>query len=60
MIIKEVINTYTLQDLAEALKVTRRTIYNYLKAGKIKTTKCGRFYRISEEEYKRILREGLH
>lgn len=51
---------YTAQELADTLKVTLRTVYNYLRAGHIKAIRCGRDYRIPEAEFNRILREGLH
>lgn len=40
---------YTLNEVAERLKVTRRTIYNWIKAGKLEALKAGREYRVTEE-----------
>lgn len=51
---------YTLQEIADTLRVSRQTIYNYLTAGKIKAVKMGKEYRVDEKEFKRILEEGLN
>ena len=47
--------TYTLNEVAEILKVTRRTIYNYVKAGKIPATKVGHQWRVTEQALKEFL-----
>lgn len=43
------IRLYGLQEIAEALNVTRRTLYNYLKQGKLKAVKIGGEWRVTEE-----------
>lgn len=40
---------YTLEEIADMLKVTRRTLYTYVKSGKLKAVKLERFWRVSEE-----------
>jgi len=35
------------------------TIYRWIKAGKIKAVKIGRFWKIEEKELERIKKEGL-
>ena len=40
---------YTLQEVADYLRVTRQTIYNYVTAKKLKAFKAGREYRVTEE-----------
>lgn len=42
------IKLYTLDEVAEILKVTRRTLYNYIKAGVLKAVKMGKCWRVSE------------
>ena len=49
---------YTLKEVAEILRVSRQTIYNNLKRGRIKATKYGKEYRISEEELQDLLKNG--
>ena len=45
---KEPIRVYTLDEVAEVLKITRRTLYTYVKEGKLKAVKIGREWRVSE------------
>lgn len=47
--------TYTLAEVAEILKVTRRTVYSYVKDGKIPATKVGRQWRVTEQALKEFL-----
>ena len=46
---------YTPEEVAELLKVSRETVYNWLRAGKLKGAKVFNFWRISETELKRLL-----
>ena len=43
------IKVYTLDEVAEILKVTKRTLYNYVKAGKLPAVKMGKYWRVSGE-----------
>lgn len=52
------IKVYTVEEATEILKVTRRTLYRYIKAGQIKSIKLGREYRITEEALKDFLNRG--
>lgn len=56
----EDIKLYSLQELADILRVSRQTIYNHLTAGHIKAVKQGKEYRVTEEEVQRILKNGLN
>ena len=47
---------YTPEEVAENLKVTRKTIYNWIHEGKLQAVKVGHFWRISETELKRLLK----
>ncbi len=49
---------YTLDELAEFLHVTRRTLYNYIKGGKLKAVKIGREWRVTDEVLKEFLSKG--
>lgn len=42
------LRTYTLEEVAAVLKVTRRTIYNYIKNGDLKAVKMGKYWRVPE------------
>lgn len=53
------VKLYSLQELADILRVSRQTIYNHLNAGHIQAVKQGKEYRVTEEEVQRILKNGL-
>jgi len=50
---------YTPEEAAVKLKITRRTVYRWLREGKIKATKLGQspLWRIPESEIRRLLGE---
>lgn len=41
---------YTVDEVAEMLRVTTKTIYLHLKEGKLKGSKVGRYWRISKSQ----------
>lgn len=46
---------YRLDEVAELLKVTRRTMYNYIKSGKVEVVKIGKNWFISEKHLESLL-----
>jgi succinyl-diaminopimelate desuccinylase len=48
-------NNYTVEEVAEKLKVSTRTVQREINRGNIKPTKAGRRYLISEDELNRYL-----
>lgn len=54
----EVIKMYTLQEVADMVRVSRQSIYNWIRSGRLKATKYGKEYRITEEELKKFLKDG--
>lgn len=46
---------YTPEEVAELLKTSRETIYNWLRSGKLRGVKVFNFWRISELELNRLL-----
>ena len=52
------IRVYTLDEVAEVLKITRRTLYTYVKEGKLKAVKIGREWRVSEDALQDFLNKG--
>lgn len=58
MATKEPIRVYTLDEVAEALKITRRTLYTYVKDGKLKAVKIGREWRVSEAALQDFINKG--
>lgn len=55
---KEIKSIYTLTEIIEALGVTRRTLYNWIKDGKIKAIKIGNRWRITEDALQEFLEKG--
>lgn len=41
---------YTIEELESLLNVTRRTLYNYIKEGKLKAVKMGKYWRVREDQ----------
>lgn len=47
---------FTLKQAAEALKVTRKTLYLWRKRGEIRFVKVGARFRVTAEELQRLTR----
>jgi len=47
---------YTPEQLAEKLQLSVRTIWAYIREGKLPASKMGRKYRISEEQLERFMK----
>ena len=45
----------TINEIIEILKVSKLTIYRYIKAGKLSAYKVGRDYRIKQEDFDKFL-----
>ena len=43
------LKVYTLDVVADILKVTKRTLYNYIKAGELPAIKMGKYWRVTQE-----------
>lgn len=52
------IKVYTLDEVAEIMKVTKRTLYNYIKAGTLKAVKMGKYWRVPEESLQDFILTG--
>lgn len=52
------IKVYTIDEVANILKVTSRTVYNYVRAGELKAVKLGKYWRISEESLQAFISNG--
>lgn len=46
---------YTIDELVQMLQVTRRTIYNYIKEGKLKAVKIGKYWRVTDKALEEFL-----
>ncbi len=49
------IKVYTVEEIAELLKVTKTTVYSYIKKGELKAKKIGKYYRITEESLREFI-----
>ena len=52
------IKLYTLQEVADILRVSRQTIYNYVTAKRLPDTKYGKEYRVTEEDLQDFIKNG--
>lgn len=52
------IKVYTLDEIAEIMKVTRRTVYSYVKSGKLHAVKFGKYWKVTEENFREFLNTG--
>lgn len=52
------IKVYTLEEIAELLHITRRTLYSYVKDRKLKAVKVGKYWRVTEKNLEEFLATG--
>lgn len=52
------IRVYTLDEVADIMTVTKRTLYNYIKAGTLHAVKMGKYWRVSEESLQAFISNG--
>jgi excisionase family DNA binding protein len=49
---------YTIEEVSEILKVTPRTIYNFIKSRNLKAVKIGKYWRVSEQALHEFINSG--
>lgn len=52
------IRVYTLEEVCAILSVTKRTIYNYINAGKLHAFKMGKYWRVTEENLRAFTQQN--
>lgn len=52
------LKVYTLDEVAAILKLHRRTVTTYIRDGKLKAVKIGKYWKITEENLKAFLETG--
>lgn len=52
------IRVYTLDEVADILQLTKRTLYNYVKEGKLHAVKIGKYWRVPEESLQAFISTG--
>jgi len=50
--------SYTVEEIAGILKVTERTLYNYIKSGVLKAVKIGKYWRIKHTDLENFINKG--
>jgi excisionase family DNA binding protein len=50
---------YRPDELARALDVKLRCIYGWIRAGLVRHIRAGKYIRIPQQEYLRLLRDGI-
>ena len=54
----ELKGVFTSDEVCETLKITKRTLYNYIRCGQIKASKVGREWRFTQEQVDEFLANG--
>jgi len=49
---------YTVEEITGILKVTQRTLYNYIKSGSLKAVKIGKYWRVKHTDLQDFLEKG--
>lgn len=50
---------YTPEEVASLLRISRRTVYRWLAAGKLKAVKIGKGWRVSQETMEELFGRGI-
>jgi excisionase family DNA binding protein len=50
---------YTPAEVANMLKTTRRSVYRWIKAGKLKSVKAGKYVRIARDDLEAFLGRSI-
>ena len=49
---------YFVEELADVLRINKMTIYRWIKAGKLAAVKVGKDYRITKDDFERLITES--
>lgn len=52
------IEVYALKEIEDLLHVTRRTLYNWIKSGKLKAFRIGKEWRVTREALQEFTQTG--
>lgn len=52
------LKVYTIDEVVDLLHVTKRSIYSYIKDGKLKAVKIGKYWRVTQENLEEFLSKG--
>ncbi len=51
---------YTIEQISEILKVTKRTVYNYIKSNDLKAVKIGKYWRVKHSDLEEFINTGTN
>lgn len=51
----EDIKVYSIEDVASILKVTKKTIYNYIHDGRMQAVKIGKYWRVPASSLEQLI-----
>ena len=51
---------YTIEEVSEILKVTPRTIYNFIKLHNLKAVKIGKYWRVTDKALQEFINRGTN
>ncbi len=54
----EELKLYTIDEVTKILKVTQRTVYNYIKNGNLTAIKVGKYWRVKHQDLETFLSNG--
>jgi excisionase family DNA binding protein len=54
----ENLKLYTIDEISNILKVTRRTIYNYIKNNDLEAVKIGKLWRVKDSALQEFIDKG--
>ena len=57
---EEELKVYTLEEVKDIVKVGQRTLYNYIKSGRLKATKIGKYWRVKHVDLKEFIDKGTN
>ena len=49
---------YTIEEVKKILKVTQRTVYNFIKNGDLKAIKIGKYWRVRHADLEEFIAHG--
>jgi excisionase family DNA binding protein len=49
---------YTIEEISGILKVTQRTIYNFISTNNLKAVKIGKYWRVTETALQEFINKG--
>ncbi len=56
--LKNSLKVYSINEVEEMLQVTKRTLYSYIKDGRLRATKIGREWRVKHADLQAFIDRG--